>query len=130
MGKHQIFLLETLKKADVNALRESLSLFYPSYLNGLSIDNKFQLFQHHITNCIKTHVPLRKLSLREKKFKDKPWISKDLQNNMAYRDQLAREVNVENKVHLKPLYNRFRKRLEKKTSLCKTRFFQKIIGRS
>ena len=126
-GKTPDIFIRDYKKADVNALRESLSLFDPSYLNGLSIDNKFQLFQHHITNCIETHVPLRKLSLREKKFKDKPWISKDLQNNMAYRDQLAREVNVENKVHLKPLYNRFRKRLEKKLRCAKQDFFRKLL---
>ena len=82
------------------------------------------MFQIHITNCIETHVPLRKLTVRETKFRDKPWITKDLQNNMAYRDQLSREIRVENKVHLRSFYNKFRKRLEKKLFRSKQDFFK------
>ena len=43
------------KKVDINALRE-LSLFDPSYLNGLSIYNKFQLFQQHIRKTALKHM--------------------------------------------------------------------------
>ena len=93
-------------------------------MNGLNIDNKFELFQSHLTNCIETHVPLRKLTVREKKFRSKPWISEGLQNNIAYRDQLAREIHTENKSHLKSFYNKFRKRLEKKLFRAKQDFFK------
>ena len=112
------------KNADIPALRESLSLFDTSFLNGFDIHNKFELFQSHIHNCAESHIPRRKMTVREKRFQHKPWITVDLQNIMAYRDQLAREVNVENKIHLKPFYNKFRKRLEKKTIFGQTSFFQ------
>ena len=122
--KPRDIFIRDYKKTDINALRESLSLFDPSYLNGLNIDNKFELFQSHLTNCIETHVPLRKLTVREKKFRSKPWISEGLQNNIAYRDQLAREIHTENKSHLKSFYNKFRKRLEKKLFRAKQVFFK------
>ena len=115
------------KNADIPALRESLSLFDTSFLNGFDIHNKFEFFQSHIHNCAESHIPRRKMTVREKRFQHKPWITVDLQNIMAYRDQLAREVNVENKIHLKPFYNKFRKRLEKKLFSAKQAFFKKKI---
>ena len=123
----RVTFIRDYKNANINALRESLSLFDPSYLTGLSIEEKFKMFQLHITHCIETHVPLRKLTVREMKFLDKPWITPDLQNNMAYRDQLSREIRVQNKTHLKPFYNKFRKRLEKKLFRSKQDFFKKKI---
>ena len=124
--KANIFIRD-YKNANINALRESLSLFDPAYLNGQSIETKFQMFQSHITNCIETHVPLRKLTVREQRFQNKPWITEGLQNNLAYRDQLSKEIRLENKTNLIPFYNKFRKRLEKKLFSAKQTFFRKKI---
>ena len=128
--KPRDIFIRDYKNANIGALRESLSLFDPSYLNGMSIEGKFQMFQSHITNCIETHVPLRKLTVREKKFQDKPWITEEFQNNMAYRDKLSRQIRVENNTNLKPLYNKFRKRLEKRLFTAKQNFFKKKIDDS
>ena len=119
--------IKDYKNAGVPSLRESFSLFNSSYLNGMDINFKFGLLISHVHNCMDSNVPYCQLTVREKCFLNKPWISEDLQNNMAYRDQLAREIHVENKSHLKPFYNKFRKRLEKKLFRAKQEFFKKKI---
>ena len=60
------FLIRDYKNTNIPALREELSLFDPTYLDGLHIDRKFELFQLHIKNCIENHIPTRKLTVREK----------------------------------------------------------------
>ena len=49
---------------------------------------------------------------------------------MNYRDQLLRQVRLENKTDLRGFYNKFRKRLEKKLFHAKQDFFQKKMERA
>ena len=60
--------------------------------NTLSIDEKFQKLQEHITQCTDKLIPLRKISKRELSFKKKPWITKGLQVSIRNKNKLFEKI--------------------------------------
>ena len=91
-----------------------------------SIDNQFEQLHAHILNCINRHTPMRKLSKKEIKFMDKPWISNSLQNSIDYRYHLFKlsRRNIPNQQQIKKHYNKYKKTLEKALYAAKTLYFR------
>jgi len=57
---------------------------------------------------VKRHMPLKKVTNKEKKMNNKPWISKEILKKIKIRNNLfARKKQDTNNVHLKNSYNRF-----------------------
>ena len=78
-----------------------------------SIDQKFTAFHNHLHKCINKFAPLRKISRKEFKARQKPWISNSLQNSIDYKNHLFILIRHHNRNDLELYYKRYKKTLEK-----------------
>ena len=72
---------------------------------------------------VKTHAPLKKLSKRDIKFRNKPWINGKIQKMMRIRDRLFRNLRLNNDQSLKDLYKKFRNRVSDSLRESKASYF-------
>ena len=63
-----------------------------TYINEVSDANaNYDKFLNDVTTLVSNHVPIKKFSKREVKFKTKPWINPGIQKMMKIRDQMLRK---------------------------------------
>ena len=55
--------------------RERIDYLTISYIDGNDFDDIFDQFLQLLTNAITLHAPMRKLTRKQQKFINKPWIS-------------------------------------------------------
>ena len=77
------------------------------------VNAKFNRFLSDLDELSKTHAPLKKLSKRDVKFRNKPWINGKIQKMMHIRDRILRKRQKSNDQSLKDLYKKFRNRITK-----------------
>ena len=87
-------LLSTFKNLDLAFLKDK----------SLDVDAKFNRFLSILDELVKTHAPLIKLSRRDIKFRNKPWISGKIQEMMRLIDRLLRNLAKSNDQSHKDLY--------------------------
>ena len=51
------------------------------------VDTKFSIFHEKVTDCVKSHAPLRKLSQKQQSLQSQPWIAARIKNIIAKRDK-------------------------------------------
>ena len=63
-----------------------------TYLNdgNLGVNAKFNRLLSSLDEVVKTHAPLKKLTKRDIKFRNKPWINRKIQKMMRIRDQFLK----------------------------------------
>ena len=76
-----------------------------SFLNDITLDvnGKFDRFLSILNELVKTHAPLKKLTKREIKFRNKPWINEKIQKMMRISDRLLGRLKKTNDQSVKDL---------------------------
>ena len=75
------------------------------------VDTKFSIFHEKVTDCVRSHVPLRKLSRKQLSLQSNPWISARLKNMIAKRDKYFRRFNKTHSLDMEYLYKKFRNKV-------------------
>ena len=79
------------------------------YLNKSSnIDRNYDRFLKDIISLIEQHVPSKKRSKKESKFKTKPWITNRIQTMIKVRDKILRRMKKTRSSSTVALYKKFR----------------------
>ena len=113
-------LLDDFVSLDLNYLKD----------NFLDVISKFNKFLSSLDILVKNHAPLKKLSKRDMKFRNKPWINGKIQKMMCIRDHLFRKVKRNNDTSLIDLYKKFRNRVSKCLKECKASYFYNYFQRN
>ena len=58
--------------------------------NISTFNTKFSIFHEKVTDCVRSHVPLRKLNREQLSLQSKPWVSARIKNMIAKRDKYLR----------------------------------------
>ena len=74
----------------------------------LDINAKFNRFLSILYELVETHAPLKRLTKRDIKFRNKPWINGKIQKMMHIRDRLLGKLKKNNDQSLKDLCKKFR----------------------
>ena len=106
-----------------NSIKEFDIFCDPSW----NVDLKFEKLQDHIRFCVDKHAPRRKKSKREIKFRMNPWISRGLKKSIDRKNKMYNDIHSRNQLHLKPHYNKLKKKLEKLTWLAQRSYYSKKI---
>ena len=95
------------------------------YLNEVfNIDSNYGQFLKDIVSLVEQHVPTRKCSKRESKFKIKPWITKRIQRMIKICDSILRRMKKKRSTSNITLYKKFRNRLTNELRESKQKYFQ------
>ena len=113
-------LLNDFKSLDLTFLND----------NSLDVDAKFNRFLSILDELVKTHAPLRKLSKRDIKFRNKPWISGRIQKMMRLRDRLFRNLAKNNDRSLRDLYKKFRNRVSESLRESNASYFYNFFQKN
>ena len=75
-------------------LHTNFTNFDLSYLNdsALDVNAKFSRLLASLDELVKTHAPLKKLTKRDNKLRNKPWMNGKIQKMMRIRDQLLKKL--------------------------------------
>ena len=76
--------------------------------SALDINSNFNRLLSILDELEKTHTPLKKLTKREDKFRNKPWINGKIQKMMRIRDRILRKYKKNNNQSLINLHKQFR----------------------
>ena len=114
-------------KFSEKSFREDVSIqkFDNEFTN---VNDQFNDFYFKIEGCVDRHAPYKKLTPKEVKLNDKPWISNELikminiKNKLFYRKK--RQPNNEN---IKRLYNIFRNRVNRDLNKSKKDYYSKYF---
>ena len=123
--KSAIHFVYEYNKIDVNTFLMDYSSLDWSDLdnNELSCNSKFDIFLNKTIDFISRKVPCHKLSKKQLKFPTKPWINKDIQKKIKYRDKLFRQVTKSGNTQTRHLYKTFRNRIVKKIRNSKQKYY-------
>ena len=75
------------------------------------VNTKFSIFHGKVTDCVRGHVPLRKLSRKQLSLQSKPWISARIRNMIARRDKYLRRFNKTHSLDMEYLYKTSRNKV-------------------
>ena len=80
--------------------------------NFENINDQFQDFFNKLQGCVDRHVPIKKLTPREVKLVQKPWISSELNKMIKIKNKLFyRKKRQPTNTNVNRLYNIFRNRV-------------------
>ena len=91
--------------------------------NALDVNTKFNRFLSSLDELVKSHAPLKKLSKRDIKFGNKPWINGKIQKMMCIRDNLLGKLKKNKNQSLVDLYRKFRNRVSESLRESKASYF-------
>ena len=96
-----------------------------SYLNdsALDVNSRFNRLLSSLDELVKTHAPLRKLTKKDIKFRNKPWINGKIQKMMRIRDQILKKLKKNNNQALIDLYKKFRNMVSVSLNESKASYF-------
>ena len=93
-----------------------------------NIDEQFQDFYFKLEGCVDRHAPLKKLTPKEIKLHQKPWISKELNKMIKTKNKLFnRKKRQPNNENIKILYNLFRNRVNRELIKSKKHYYTKYF---
>ena len=105
-----------------------------SYLNDLArqcwgshipdVNNKYTEFITKLEECTNSHVPIRELSRKEQKIKNKPWITNFILKKITHRNRLfVKKKRNPNNADLKMAYNLFRNSVTRDIKASKRNYY-------
>ena len=98
--------------------------------NALDVNTKFNRFLSSLDELVKSHAPLKKLSKRDIKFRNKPWINGKIQRVMCIRDNLLGKLKKNENQSLVDLYKKFRNRVSESLRESKASYFYNYFQKS
>ena len=88
------------------------------------VNDKFNDFYFKLEACVERHAPLKKLTSKQVKLENKPWISADIQKMIRIRNKLfQRKKRQPNNEENKRLYNLFRNRINRELKKSKRSYY-------
>ena len=106
--------IRDFRNFDSEKFNHSLSQFTICETDDL--DSSFENLHSHFLNCLNEHIPLRKRTKKESKFRFKPWISNSLKKSIKERNRLYRLSRInhqdQSQSQRKRTYNRYKKKLD------------------
>ena len=98
-----------------------------TFLNdhALDVNAKFNRLLSILDELVKTHAPLKKLTKRDIKFRNKLWINGKIQKMIRIRDWILRKLKKNNNESLIDLYKQFRNCVSVSLNESKASYFYK-----
>ena len=90
---------------------------------SIDTDEKFSKFYDKVSNCVKNHVPLTKISRRKLSLRAKPWITVRREHIMAKRDKYLRKFHRTHSLDMEYLYKKFRNKVVSETRKSKNDYY-------
>ena len=92
------------------------------------VNSQFKDFHSKLEACIEQHAPLKKLSQKEIKLEQKPWITADLRKMIRIRNKIFnRKKRQKNNPNVKRLYNLFRNRVVREMKKAEKNYFSNFF---
>ena len=92
--------------------------------NLTDVNDQFGDFFHRLEGCLNRHAPMRKLSKKEAKLDQKPWITTELRKMIRIKNKLFnRKKRQKNNIEIARLYNLFRNRVVREMKKSKKKYF-------
>ena len=89
---------------------------------------KFNRFLANLNEIVSKHVPLKKLTERDLKLRNKPWINSRIQKMMSLRDSVLKKLRKEPDATKSLLYKKFRNRVPIKIKKGKASHFHNYFN--
>ena len=123
---------EKLDFKKITMYRRNYSSFSEdSFRDDVSIQNvndQFIDFYWRLKGCVDRHAPLKRLTPKEAKLKNKPWISDEINKMIKIKIKLFhRKKRQPNSSKIKKLYNLFRNRVNKELKKAKRSYYTKYF---
>ena len=84
-------------------------------------------FLENLNDLVKKHTPLKKLTKKDIKLRNKPWINNRIQKMMHLRDRLSKRLQRKFDFATQNLYKKFRNRVVVKLTHSKTNYFNNFF---
>ena len=92
------------------------------------VNDQFKDFFFKLDGCVERHAPLKKLTPKEIKLKQKPWITTELMKMIKIKNKLFnRKKRQPDNVNVKLLYNIFRNRVNRELKKSKKNHYIKYL---
>ena len=110
-------------KFSEESFREDVSM--QSFNNNLTdVNMQFKDFYLRLEGCVERHAPLKKLTPKEIKLQQKPWITTELRKMIRIRNKLFnRKKRQKNNAEVKRAYNLFKNRVVRESKMAKKNFY-------
>ena len=130
---------EKIDYKSINIYKRDFSIFSEeSFRDDVSIQNfnnqfqdindKFNDFYSKLEACVERHAPLKKLSPKQVKLENKPWVTADIQKMIRIRNKLfQRKKRQPNNEENRRLYNLFRNRVNNELKKSKKNHYVKFF---
>ena len=92
------------------------------------VNTKFNKFLDNLNDIVKKHAPLKKLTKKELKFRNKPWINSRIQKMMRLRDKALKKLRKKPDEATKLLYKQFRNRIAIELKESKKNYFHNYFN--
>ena len=80
-----------------------------------------------LNDLVNKHAPLKKLTKKDIKFRDKPWINNEIKKMMRIRDKVLSKLKKRNDDATKALYKKFRNRVAVSLKESKANYFHNFF---
>ena len=100
------------------------------YLNAnpTDVNAKFNRFLANLNEIVSKHAPLKKLTKRDLKLRNKPWINSRIQKMMRLRDSLLKKLRKKPDATKSLLYKKFRNRVPIELKKSKASYFHNYFN--
>ena len=103
----------------------SIQMFQKEFVN---VNDQFVDFFFKLDGCVNRHAPLKKLTNKEFKLKQKPWITSKILKMIAIKNKLFnRKKRQPNNDNIKRLYNIFRNRVNRELIKSKKEYYSQYF---
>ena len=110
-------------KFNAESFRDDVSIQNWDYLYH-NVNDSFKDFYYKLEGTVSRHAPLKKLTPKEIKLKQKPWLTKEILKMIKTRDKIfARKKRQPNNINCKLLYNLFRNRVNREIKKSKKNYY-------
>ena len=96
--------------------------------SDMDVNKKFDRFLKDLNTLTNEHAPIKKLSRKEIKLRDKPWINNRILKMMRIRDRVLKKLKKKATDDNLKLYKKFRNRVANEIKESKTRYFHNYFS--
>ena len=109
-----------------NHLNNEINSFFltVSYIDGNNFDDKFNQFLQLLIDTISRHAQMRKLTRKQQKLINKPWISRGILKSIRTKQKMYLSHFVKGNLEQKQLYKKYANKLTKVKFAAKKLYYQ------
>ena len=109
-----------------NHLNTEINSFFLTitYIDGNNFNDIFNQFLQLLTNAITLHAPMRKLTRKQQKLINKPWISRGILKSIKTKQKMYLSHFVKGNLEQKQLYKKYANKLTEVKFAAKKLYYQ------